>query len=146
LPDPFVAEQSLIDRWEVIHGRALESSTNDLMVAEVLLFMRTRLGATHRFIDQLNAASQKYMGKKFIDSRVGSEVSNIRDAFVTYLIKRVATLAGIALTGKLAEEPTKKVYKSIKMALVPEAHVSTLKQTSPGIHESPKLVPGNPPR
>jgi hypothetical protein len=117
LPDAFAIEQVNLTRWSEIHQRALANSTNELVLGETKLFFATRAGSTQKFLDEMNTLSEKVVGTKFTDTQLGREVNYIKDNLVQFVIKRLAAMAGISITGKLAWKPATEAAEKIKLAL-----------------------------
>ncbi|MCC7441201.1 MAG: hypothetical protein IT285_06195 [Bdellovibrionales bacterium] len=111
LPDPFVPGSADLARWAPVYERALYNSTNDLVVGEARLFFRTRVGHTRKFVQDMNKLTERYIGRRFTETRFGKEFYQFNRGLASVTLRRIGGFLGVTIPSGVAYNYADGIWK-----------------------------------
>ncbi|HTL12471.1 MAG TPA: hypothetical protein VL588_08295 [Bdellovibrionota bacterium] len=113
LPDTMVPNAPELARWSPVYERALYNSTNDIVVNESKLWFRTRIGHTRQFITKMNELTEKYVGRRFTETRFGKEFYRFNKTLAQTALTRVGTFLGVTIPSGMAYKYSDRIWHFI---------------------------------
>lgn len=122
-PDVLIPTQLELEAWAPISDRALQNSIPQFIKKDLHLFATTRVGATRKFIHELDDAFNEIHGEPFTKSALGIEYQefarNFFKDFAFAFLKRALPYGAVtgttaaAMAEKFADQAVSKWIKSI---------------------------------
>ena len=111
LPDVFAVSPRQIETWAPLYERALANSTNEIVVSEGRLFVRTHAGQTRRFVRDMNKLTEKFFGRRFTDSEMGREFHAYQKHIAVLAIQRMGLALGVTIPVGAATGTAERVIR-----------------------------------